>query len=233
MDSGERNRRQVADAWAWLRERKAAKRETEPDWRTEPEIWSIWKARQLQAALPEHLRDLVTIAAGVMRMPDGAMVPLISRNGWQHWMNEAVYALRGDAEVAHDGYDSNGRLIRERASVHAEVRMLEHAERVGATLVAVAAGRPVCEPCVNRLDAADVPIGSRLKEPYQDRPNQRRDQTAPSIRSDPDAERQAWVRDDSRRPHRPAPPPPRPHRPPPNQPPPNQPGRGGRRGPRQ
>lgn len=236
MTSGERKRRQAADAWAWLRERQAAKRDTEPNWRTEPEIWSIWKAHQLQNALPPAVQPYITMSAGVMRMSDGTMVPVIARSGRSHSVRKEIHVLRGGADLAHDGYRSNGELILRRdESVHAEVRMLEHAEREGATLVAVAAGRPVCEPCVNSLDAGNAPIASRFKEPYQERPNLRRDE-APSFTTpapDPNSGRRASGRDETPHSPRPLPKPKPPRWNPPNQPPPNQPGRGGHRGPRQ
>lgn len=233
-----RHRRFLAHRDTFRREFRALSRKSEPDWRTEPDIWVIWKSHQLQKALPPELRAHITMSAGIMRMPNGELRPVISRSGRTHGLHEPVYALRGDAEIAHDGLDHNGEPTVDRdKTAHAEVRMLEHAEREGGTLIMAAAGIPVCGMCVNRLDAANVGIQSRLDKPLQDRPNltdhENRPVGQPPLNAAPPSSDQSPDRETSLRTSRPPTPEP-PRRTPPNQPPPNQPRQGGRRrGPRQ
>lgn len=235
----ERRRRRLAHRDTFRREWRALTRRTEPDWRTEPAMWVIWKSNQLQQALPPKLRAHVTMSAGIVRMPTGDLRPVISRSGESHALEKALYALRGEADIAHDGYDENGEHIVQRdQSVHAEVRMLEHAEREGGTLIMAAAGRPVCEECVNQLDISNVRIESKLHKPFQDRPHLNPDLAPPSqsaLDSTQPVDDRPSTRANDPRPYQPPRPPLKPPDwPPPNPSRPNQPGQGGkRRGPRQ
>lgn len=127
---------------------------------------------RLPSALPESLQNKVTITAAVLSAPDGELVRAISRNGLQSAMDAGPWRLRGEAIVADDGVDEDGELIEWRdKAVDAEIRMEEYAKRNGATIVALGAGRPVCDPCVDYLDDAEVRICTRLKDPMRYRPH--------------------------------------------------------------
>jgi len=111
----------------------------------------VTRADQIHGELSPRTQNSTTTAVGTAQNADGTTTTLVSSS--EGTLRPVQQAALRPGEVA---------VVGERG-VHAEINMLNAAERSGQTLKAVAASRPICPACVDALRAAKVVIRGLLK----------------------------------------------------------------------
>ena len=115
-----------------------------------PEAYAAARSSDLQERVPEHSRGRITMGVGVGTDSEGGVRVVVGTSEPRGYLRPGV-TLRDGEELA-------------RGNGHAEVSILDHMTDRSIRPTYIAAGRPICSPCADSIDAADARTASPLKD---------------------------------------------------------------------
>jgi len=100
-----------------------------------PQQYADARAQQLQQALPEGSRGRVTMGSGVVEDSNGVRQAIVGTSENGGYLRPGVKALLNPDDIVAEG------------TLHAEQNIVQYATENGLKVIAVGAGRPICEIC--------------------------------------------------------------------------------------
>jgi hypothetical protein len=120
------------------------------------------RASELQGQLGDASRGYATIAVGVLEGKDGKRELAVASNATNKsgdaYLRQELWDAMSPAQLT-----SNIEFVVPGTSVHAEQKIVDYARENGQKVVAVGAGRPVCDECVKAIEGADGIVASPKK----------------------------------------------------------------------
>lgn len=123
----------------------------------DPERWALERAREMQDAVPEGSRGRITMGAGHGFDESGGGRMVIGTSEPNGYLRPGVELKPGEERAMGDG--------------HAETSILDYMEENRISPTHVGAGRPICDPCADRIEEAGAKPASELKNPNRAREN--------------------------------------------------------------
>lgn len=124
---------------------------TEAELFTNPESLAHSRATVLQQALPPGAQARVTMAAAVVEDRQGNRRVVIGTSEPNGYLRPGVKSALQPNESVIQGFG------------HAEADIIDWANKNGYQVIAVAAGRPICDKCVQAIEGASAIVASPKK----------------------------------------------------------------------
>ncbi|WP_419736250.1 hypothetical protein [Pseudomonas sp. COR18] len=105
---------------------------------------------ELQSQLPSYTKDKTTMAVALLDDPDGRQITAIASS------NPRGYLPKGVTVKKHEHFV--------RGNLHAEADILEWAAQHQYQVAVIGAGRPICRPCAELIEAAQAVPATSLKK---------------------------------------------------------------------
>ncbi|MGH2514193.1 MAG: hypothetical protein ACRDHP_00910, partial [Ktedonobacterales bacterium] len=100
-----------------------------------PQQYADTRAQELQQALPEGSQGRVTMGSGVVEDSNGVRQAIVGTSENGGYLRPGVKALLNPDDVVANG------------TLHAEQNIVQYATQNGLKVIAVGAGRPICQAC--------------------------------------------------------------------------------------
>ncbi len=122
--------------------------------RDQPKEYAGARAEELQGQVPEQSRGWVTMGVGVGTDSEGGTRVVVGTSEARGYLREGVTLRPGEERSREPG--------------HAEVSILKYMAGRDIVPSHIGAGRPICSPCADSVDAAGAEPASTLKHPRED-----------------------------------------------------------------